>query len=93
MCVILTEIEDLYCHNIFEAFDQGQHNAFKEIINYMETKAKKLGFNLVDISPKTVKEIRKMMKLYNYTPDKNIEEILDHSVKGAKKYNIKGSFF
>jgi hypothetical protein len=63
MWVINTEIGDIYNKGKLDKFDQGQLDAYEEILDYMEKKAEELGFNLLDLSPKAVKEVRKKRML------------------------------
>lgn len=63
MWVINTEIDDIYNKGKLDKFDQGQLDAYEEILDYMEKNAEELGFNLLDLSPKAVKEIRKKRML------------------------------
>ena len=57
------EIDDIYNKGKLDKYDQGQLDAYEEILDYMEKKAEELGFNLLDLSPKAVKEVRKKRML------------------------------
>jgi len=63
MLVINTEIDDIYNKGKLDNYDQGQLDAYEEILDYMEKKAEKLRLNLLDLSPKAVKEVRKKRML------------------------------
>jgi hypothetical protein len=65
MWVIDTEIDDIYNKGKLDKFDQGQLDAYEDILDYMEKKAEELGFNLLELSPRAVKEIRKKRRNKN----------------------------